>query len=96
MHTDTTNALTQVPRTNFDSIVESMLTVFVVVSGEDWNDVWADTKAAVGNWTAPYFILLVVMGNYVVLNLFVAILFEGFTKQQKEEDDDSDSYGKVG
>ena len=70
------------PRTNFDSISKAMTTVFVVVSGENWNDVWADTKAAVGSWVAPYFILLVVMGNFVVLNLFVAILFDGFSKQQ--------------
>eukprot|EP00966_Prymnesium_polylepis_P016336 376578-Prymnesium_polylepis.1 len=72
-----------VPRTNFDSIVNSMFTVFVVVSGENWNDVWTDTKAAVGWYTAPYFILLVVMGNYVVLNLFVAILFDSFNQQQQ-------------
>ena len=69
----------QPPRTNFDSIADSMLTVFVVISGENWNDVWADTAAAVGMWSAPYFVLLVVVGNYIVLNLFVAILLGGFS-----------------
>eukprot|EP00322_Chrysochromulina_rotalis_P026742 CAMPEP_0115869128 /NCGR_PEP_ID=MMETSP0287-20121206/21651_1 /TAXON_ID=412157 /ORGANISM="Chrysochromulina rotalis, Strain UIO044" /LENGTH=1138 /DNA_ID=CAMNT_0003323809 /DNA_START=89 /DNA_END=3502 /DNA_ORIENTATION=- len=69
----------QPPRTNFDSIADSMLTVFVIISGENWNDVWADTAAAAGMWSAPYFVLLVIVGNYVVLNLFVAILLGGFS-----------------
>ena len=65
------------PRTNYDTTVDALMTVFVVMSGENWNDVWADTKLAVGAWCAAYYILMVVVGNYVVLNLFVAILLSG-------------------
>ena len=72
------------PRTNFDTIGDAMLTVFVVVSGENWNDVWSSSAAAVGYWCAPYFVLLVITGNYVVLNLFVAILLGGFTTDIEE------------
>ena len=54
-----------------------MLTVFVIISGENWNDVWSDTERAVGAQCAPFFVALVVLGNYVVLNLFVAILLGG-------------------
>ena len=67
----------EVPRTNFDSTPEAMLTVFVVMSGENWNDVWADSKLAVGSWCIGYYVLVVVCGNYVLLNLFVAILLSG-------------------
>ena len=31
-----------------------MLTVFVVMSGENWNDVWVDSKVAVGPWCRVY------------------------------------------
>ena len=83
------------PRTNFDSIVDSMLTVFVVISGENWNDVWADTASAVGPWCGVYFVLLVTIGNYVVLNLFVAILLGGFQQNHDEDDDDHDAQAEA-
>ena len=73
----------EVPRTNYDCIGTAMLTVFVVMSGENWNDVWADTKHAVGAGSAAFYVLLVVAGNFVTLNLFVAILLNAFA-------DDSD------
>ena len=75
----------EVPRTNFDSTAEAMLTVFVVMSGENWNDVWSSSKKAVGSWCASYYVFMVIMGNYVLLNLFVAILLSGL-----EADDDDD------
>ena len=82
------------PRTNFDSIQDAMLTVFVVISGENWNDVYASTSAAVGQWCAPYFVLLVIVGNFVVLNLFVAILLGGFsTDGSADEEDEGDAEG---
>ena len=75
----------EVPRTNYDSTPQAMMTVFVVMSGENWNDVWSDTKLAVGAWSSAYYVLMVVVGNYVVLNLFVAILLSGL-----EADDEDD------
>ena len=75
------------PRTNFESIERAMLTVFVVMSGENWNDVWADSKLAVGAWCAAYYVSIVVLGNFVMLNLFVAILLGGLP----ENDDDDDA-----
>ena len=44
----------EVPRTNFDNTPHAMLTVFVVMSGENWNDVWVDSKVAVGPWCRVY------------------------------------------
>ena len=34
-------------------------------------------------WSTLYFIALVIFGNYVLLNLLVAILVEGFTNAVK-------------
>ena len=81
------------PRTNFDSIVKAMLTVFVVMSGENWNDVWADSKQAVGAWCAVYFVSIVVLGNFVMLNLFVAILLGGLPESDDEDDAEKDGGG---
>ena len=78
----------EVPRTNFDDTRHAMYTVFVVMSGENWNDVWADSKVAVGAWCIGYYVLMVVCGNYVLLNLFVAILLSGL------EADDADDIAR--
>ena len=36
-------------------------------------------------WTCIYFIVLVVLGNYIILNLFLAILLDNFAAGDNEE-----------
>lgn len=38
-----------------------------------------DGMRAINNWAALYFIALMIIGYYVLFNLLVAILVEGFT-----------------
>lgn len=37
-----------------------------------------------------YFLTWIFIGNYIFLNLFLAILLEGFTNESTEDDDDED------
>ena len=49
--------------------------------GDGWNDVWRDTRRAVGGApivTSLYFIALLFVANYTLLNLFVALLLGSF------------------
>ena len=57
--------------------------VFVpqVLTQEDWNTVLYDGMRATSKWAALYFILLMTIGNYILFNLLVAILVEGFANQ---------------
>ena len=48
---------------------------------EDWNTVLYDGMRATTKWAALYFILLMTIGNYILFNLLVAILVEGFANQ---------------
>ena len=66
------------PRENFESIGSAMITVFIIACGEAWNEVWVNTYVAVGAWTAPFFIALVVGANYMLLNLVIALLIGSF------------------
>lgn len=66
------------PRANFDTLGHAIITVFQVLTGENWNSVMYDGKRALGNWAVVYFMALVVMGNFIVLNLFLAILLGNF------------------
>ena len=72
----------ETPRHNFDTLLWALVTVFQVLTGEDWNAVMYDGVAANGSWSALYFVLLLVIGNFLVLNLFVAILLTNFSAQE--------------
>ena len=61
-------------RSNFDSFHKGVVTSFQIITGEDWNEVMHHAMTSVGGWAAIFFMMLFVVGNYLVLNLFVAVL----------------------
>ncbi|GMF17965.1 unnamed protein product [Phytophthora fragariaefolia] len=67
-----------VPRANFDSLLWSGVTVFQVLTGENWNNVLFDGWRTTGTVALIYFLSLVIFGNFIVLNLFLAILLSHF------------------
>ena len=84
-------ASSAIPRHNFDKFSTAAITVFQVLTGENWNEVMYDCwKAA--DWVSPfYFLSLVVLGVFIVLNLFLAILL----KQFEDVEDENDSQRKL-
>lgn len=48
---------------------------------EDWNEVLYAGMEKKGPWSALYFVALMIFGNYILLNLLVAILVEGFINE---------------
>ncbi|GFS86640.1 voltage-dependent calcium channel type D subunit alpha-1 [Nephila pilipes] len=87
------------PRSNFDSFWQSLLTVFQILTGEDWNEVMYHGINAYGGVGSPgvlaciYFIILFICGNYILLNVFLAIAVdnladaESLTAIEKEEEE---------
>uniref|UniRef100_A0A8C6KBF0 Voltage-dependent T-type calcium channel subunit alpha-1I-like n=1 Tax=Nothobranchius furzeri TaxID=105023 RepID=A0A8C6KBF0_NOTFU len=65
-------------RKNFDSLLWAIVTVFQILTQEDWNAVLYNGMAATSPLAALYFVALMTFGNYVLFNLLVAILVEGF------------------
>ncbi|KAI3387752.1 hypothetical protein SNEBB_002200 [Seison nebaliae] len=67
------------PRSNFDTFWNALLTVFQILTGEDWNVVMYDGIRAYGGVSSfglvacVYFIILFICGNYILLNVFLAI-----------------------
>jgi voltage-dependent calcium channel L type alpha-1D len=62
------------PRTNFDDFWNAMLSVFQILTGEDWNALMYDGVVASGGphsvaglGVSLYFVLLVVLGNCILL-----------------------------
>ena len=54
-----------------------------ILTQEDWNIVLFAGMERTSHWAALYFVLLMTFGNYVLFNLLVAILVEGFSKQDE-------------
>ncbi|XP_068599075.1 dihydropyridine-sensitive L-type skeletal muscle calcium channel subunit alpha-1-like [Brachionichthys hirsutus] len=85
------------PRSTFDSFPQALITVFQILTGEDWNAVMYDGIMAHGGPGMPgilvsiYFIILFVCGNFILLNVFLAIAVdnlaeaESLTLAQKEK-----------
>lgn len=52
-----------------------------ILTQEDWNIVLFLGMQRTSHWAALYFVALMTFGNYVLFNLLVAILVEGFSNQ---------------
>eukprot|EP00656_Telonema_subtile_P000441 TRINITY_DN10202_c0_g1_i1.p1 TRINITY_DN10202_c0_g1~~TRINITY_DN10202_c0_g1_i1.p1 ORF type:complete len:1644 (+),score=363.32 TRINITY_DN10202_c0_g1_i1:42-4973(+) len=75
-------ALEAEPRENFDNFFKAMLTVFQILTGENWNTVLYDAMEVSSSgfeWAAAIFIVgMFASGNFLLLNLFLAILLQNF------------------
>jgi len=71
----------------FDNFGVAMLTVFQMLTGENHNSVLYDGINSTSYFCVPYFLIVQILGGFVVLNLFLAILLSGFADEEEEEDD---------
>jgi len=80
------------PRVNFNGIWNALITIFIVFIGEDWNSVMYSHYREFKHLSTFFFISFFVIGNLVLLNLFLAILLQNFeTDGEEEEGKDSDA-----
>ncbi|PNF33256.1 hypothetical protein B7P43_G10619, partial [Cryptotermes secundus] len=67
----------EMPRWNFTDFMHSFMIVFRVLCGEWIESMW-DCMLVAGWSCIPFFLATVVIGNLVVLNLFLALLLSNF------------------
>eukprot|EP01083_Nonionella_stella_P139257 424463_1 len=79
-------------RATFDTFWWSLITVFQVIGGENWNEAMYDGIQGIGFKAAFYFVSLFVIGNYILLNLFLAILLSNFGTDEDETPEIEDIY----
>ncbi|KAG8450975.1 hypothetical protein GDO86_003308 [Hymenochirus boettgeri] len=79
---------TEIRRSTFDNFPQSLITVFQVLTGEDWNSVMYNGIMAYGGPSSPgmfvciYFVILFVCGNYILLNVFLAIAVDNLAEAE--------------
>nr|KAF6433007.1 calcium voltage-gated channel subunit alpha1 B [Molossus molossus] len=70
--------------TNFDNILFAILTVFQCITMEGWTDILYSTNDAAGNtWNWLYFIPLIIIGSFFMLNLVLGVLSGEFAKERE-------------
>ncbi|KAK2174860.1 hypothetical protein NP493_771g00002 [Ridgeia piscesae] len=77
------------PASNFDTFPIALLTVFQILTGEDWNEVMYYGIKSMGGINnggmiyCLYFIILTLFGNYTLLNVFLAIAVDNLANAQE-------------
>jgi voltage-dependent calcium channel T type alpha-1G len=65
---------------NYDNFFGAALLVLKVMTFDNWPDDLGDGLNAVGGMVVVYFVLLTLIGGYVCVNLFLAVLTDGYSK----------------
>ncbi|XP_011812776.1 PREDICTED: voltage-dependent N-type calcium channel subunit alpha-1B [Colobus angolensis palliatus] len=85
----------ETPTTNFDTFPAAILTVFQILTGEDWNAVMyhgikSQGGVSKGMFSSFYFIVLTLFGNYTLLNVFLAIAVDNLANAQELTKDEEE------
>ena len=78
------------PSNNYDSVSIAFITIFQVLTLENWQTVLFVTlrnNNVNKFWVCGIYIAWIFIGNFILLNLFLAILLDSFLEEDDEEDD---------
>lgn len=73
------------PRQNFDNFPNALLYIFILVIGDDWNQVMSEYVRLTNLWSILFFVTLTAFGNLILMNLFLAILLTEFEQSHLED-----------
>ena len=77
------------PRESFDTLWIALITVFEVISGEGWNTLMYHAMNTNSEFSQFYFVSLFVIGHYIILNLFIAVLLGGMEAARAKLEEES-------
>jgi hypothetical protein len=78
-----------VPRNNFDSFHWAFVSIFQVLAGENWPALLYDGIAGTTWLTGSiFFVSWVIIGQFVLLNLFLAVIMANFDDMLEDNEDD--------
>jgi len=69
-----------IPQQNFATLHNSFLLVFTLLVGEGMDGIIYQTISATSGVAIIYFVIWLVLGQYILLNLVLALLLDGFTE----------------
>jgi hypothetical protein len=67
------------PDSTFNTFLEAFISVFIVLANDGWTKIYINHYRAVDPIASSiFFITLVIIGQYILLNLFISILILNF------------------
>ena len=72
-------------RFSFNTVFDSLVTVFVCVTGENQDNIADAIIQSTGLWSALYFVSLTLFGNFLLVTMFVAVILENFHRGIEED-----------
>ena len=90
-----------IPRANFDTFLWSLVSIFQIMTGENWNTIMYAGMRAQGWIFGIFFVGLIIFGQILFLSLFLSMLLSKFDEvqdemEQKEAEKLSKSKNEVG
>jgi len=88
---DKDQAAKQIVQDNFDTVLQSMLTLFQIMTLDSWSDIMRPLMA-VNAWCVIFFIVFITIAVFLLMNLITAVIvtqaFENGKKEQAEKLDE--------
>ncbi len=78
------------PVFTFATFGDSILTSVTILSNDDWDEIMFDGVRCCGEGAVAFFLIGQVLGMYIILSLFIAILLRRFAEQDDEAFDRED------
>ncbi|KAK3818698.1 MAG: Ion transport protein-domain-containing protein [Benniella sp.] len=80
---------------SFDNIVSSMIQVYILMTGQTWTDMMYKVMNSEHAWSSLYFVLVILIMNFWILNLFVAVIIDAEAMSEDREKDRNKENRKV-
>ena len=72
----------------FGDTYSALITMFIILTGENWNEIMILVISNKNSFSPAYlFISMMLLGNFMLLNLFLAILLKSISDIGEEDDD---------
>ena len=86
------------PRSNYDNFPLSFVTTFQVLTMENWQQILFNLMRSDLNQKFAVSLILmgwIFLGNFILLNLFLAILLDAFLEEDDEQENQSEHHDKI-
>jgi hypothetical protein len=68
-----------VPKSNFNTPLNALLSVFIVIASDGWAEIYTNHARATEFMSSTvFFIVILILGQFILYNLFIAIMIENF------------------
>ena len=76
-----------IPDSNFDSFINAVISVFIVLANDGWTTIYFNYYRTAGPiLSSLFFVSLVVLGQMILLNLFLSMMLEKFDDDKFERE----------